>query len=106
VTPGIADKQLPDGVRIAIHICRGNNASFWLNEGDYAPIAERLFNTLPVDRFLLEYDALLAQCGKMQTVALLHEHESRLADDVACADYHDIPSLNIDTRHTSTRTNF
>jgi len=46
----------PDGVRIAIHICRGNNASFWLNEGNYAPIAERLFNTLPVDRFLLEYD--------------------------------------------------
>jgi 5-methyltetrahydropteroyltriglutamate--homocysteine methyltransferase len=46
----------PEGVCIAIHICRGNNASFWLNEGDYGPIAERLFNTLPVDRFLLEYD--------------------------------------------------
>jgi 5-methyltetrahydropteroyltriglutamate--homocysteine methyltransferase len=47
--------QKPEGTTIGIHICRGNNASFWLNEGDYEPIAEKLF-TLPVDRFLLEYD--------------------------------------------------
>jgi 5-methyltetrahydropteroyltriglutamate--homocysteine methyltransferase len=52
----VKDISKPDNVRIGIHICRGNNSSFWLNEGDYEPIAERLFSTLPVDRFLLEYD--------------------------------------------------
>ena len=41
---------------IAMHICRGNNQSKWYAEGGYEAIAERLFNSLPVDRFLLEYD--------------------------------------------------
>jgi 5-methyltetrahydropteroyltriglutamate--homocysteine methyltransferase len=42
---------------IGMHICRGNQASMWLGEGDYEPIAERLFGELPVERFLLEYDS-------------------------------------------------
>ena len=42
---------------IGLHICRGNQASMWLGEGDYEPIAERMFNELPVERFLLEYDS-------------------------------------------------
>ena len=41
---------------VAFHVCRGNNQSKWYAEGGYEAIAERLFNTLPVDRFLLEYD--------------------------------------------------
>jgi 5-methyltetrahydropteroyltriglutamate--homocysteine methyltransferase len=40
----------------AIHVCRGNNRSRWYTEGAYEAIAERLFNTLDVDTFLLEYD--------------------------------------------------
>jgi 5-methyltetrahydropteroyltriglutamate--homocysteine methyltransferase len=44
------------GVTFAIHLCRGNNRSQWYAEGGYDPIAERLFGTLAVDRFLLEYD--------------------------------------------------
>ena len=44
------------GVTVAIHICRGNNQSKWYAEGGYEPIAEKLFGTLDVDRFLLEYD--------------------------------------------------
>jgi len=45
------------GVTFAIHLCRGNNRSQWYAEGGYDPIAERLFNQLNVDRFLLEYDS-------------------------------------------------
>ena len=45
-----------EGVTVALHICRGNNQSKWYAQGGYEPIAEKLFNTLPVDRFLLEYD--------------------------------------------------
>ncbi|HEV3317444.1 MAG TPA: methionine synthase [Candidatus Angelobacter sp.] len=41
---------------LAIHLCRGNNRSHWYAEGGYDAIAEKLFGTLAVDRFLLEYD--------------------------------------------------
>jgi 5-methyltetrahydropteroyltriglutamate--homocysteine methyltransferase len=44
------------GVIAAMHLCRGNNRSHWYAEGGYDPIAEKLFNTMRVDRFLLEYD--------------------------------------------------
>ena len=44
------------GVVLAIHLCRGNSRSHWYAEGGYDPIAEKLFNTMEVDRFLLEYE--------------------------------------------------
>jgi 5-methyltetrahydropteroyltriglutamate--homocysteine methyltransferase len=44
------------GVTLAMHLCRGNNRSHWYAEGGYDAIAEKLFGTLEVDRFLLEYD--------------------------------------------------
>ena len=46
----------PDGAVIGFHVCRGNQSSMWMGEGDYEPIAEQLFSELPADRFLLEYD--------------------------------------------------
>jgi 5-methyltetrahydropteroyltriglutamate--homocysteine methyltransferase len=54
-----ADNACLEGVRrqgltVAMHICRGNNESKWYAEGGYEPIAEKLFNSLTVDRFLLE----------------------------------------------------
>ena len=45
-----------EGVTLAIHLCRGNNRSHWYAEGGYDAIAEKLFGSLEVDRFLLEYD--------------------------------------------------
>jgi 5-methyltetrahydropteroyltriglutamate--homocysteine methyltransferase len=45
------------GVAFGIHLCRGNEQSRWHREGAYDAIAERLFNTLQHDRFLLEYDS-------------------------------------------------
>jgi 5-methyltetrahydropteroyltriglutamate--homocysteine methyltransferase len=52
----VAGVERPEGVTIGLHVCRGNQASMWMTEGGYQPIAERLFSTVPVDRFLLEYD--------------------------------------------------
>ena len=40
----------------ALHVCRGNNRSRWYTEGAYDAVAERLFGSLDVDTFLLEYD--------------------------------------------------
>ena len=47
--------QRPEAT-VAFHVCRGNNQSKWYAEGGYEAIAERLFGSLAVDRFLLEYD--------------------------------------------------
>jgi 5-methyltetrahydropteroyltriglutamate--homocysteine methyltransferase len=44
------------GVTLAIHLCRGNNRGHWYAEGGYDGIAEKMFSTMEVDRFLLEYD--------------------------------------------------
>ena len=37
-------------------MCRGNLKGTWMAEGDYEPIAERLFNEATVDAFFLEFD--------------------------------------------------
>jgi 5-methyltetrahydropteroyltriglutamate--homocysteine methyltransferase len=45
-----------EGLTVGLHMCRGNNRSAWHAEGSYEAIAEKAFNLLDVDRFLLEYD--------------------------------------------------
>lgn len=42
----------------ALHLCRGNGPrGAWAIAGGYDPIAEQLFNTIHVDRLMLEYDS-------------------------------------------------
>jgi 5-methyltetrahydropteroyltriglutamate--homocysteine methyltransferase len=45
------------GVTLAMHLCRGNNRSQWYASGGYDPIAEKVFNQIDVDLFLLEYES-------------------------------------------------
>ena len=47
----------PKTMRVALHLCRGNMQGLWMGDGGYAPIAEKLFNRLDVDAFLMEYDS-------------------------------------------------
>jgi len=49
--------RLFDGITFGIHLCRGNQRSMWHREGSYDAIAEKIFNELRHDRFLLEYDS-------------------------------------------------
>ena len=45
------------GPRLAIHLCRGNNAGLWMASGGYDYIANALFDRATAfDAFLLEYD--------------------------------------------------
>ncbi|MCI0441142.1 MAG: hypothetical protein L0177_18725 [Chloroflexi bacterium] len=76
-----------EGVTLAFHVCRGNNQSKWYAQGGYGPIAERLFGSLAVDRFLLEYDTERAGTfeplrfvpqGKMVVLGLLSSKEPKL----------------------------
>ena len=45
---------------IGIHFCRGNKRSAWGAEGSYEPIAEKVFGSLNMDRYLLEFDSARA----------------------------------------------
>ena len=49
-----------DGMRIGMHLCRGNRAGVFHSEGTYDAVAERLFNSLAIDFFFLEYDSARA----------------------------------------------
>ena len=45
------------GVRLGIHLCRGNNAGMWMASGGYDYIARALFERARAfDAFFLEYD--------------------------------------------------
>lgn len=57
------------GVTLGMHLCRGNNRSHWYAEGGYDAIAEKLFGTMAVDRFLLEYDD--ARSGTFEPLRLI-----------------------------------
>jgi len=46
----------PAGMRVGLHLCRGNFKGRYLSEGGYISVAERMFGELGVDVFLLEYD--------------------------------------------------
>lgn len=55
INEAVADR--PAGMRVLMHMCRGNMQGLWMGDGGYAPIAERLFGETDVDGFLLEYDS-------------------------------------------------
>jgi 5-methyltetrahydropteroyltriglutamate--homocysteine methyltransferase len=45
------------GVRLGIHLCRGNNAGMWMASGGYDYIAKALFERATAfDAYFLEYD--------------------------------------------------
>jgi 5-methyltetrahydropteroyltriglutamate--homocysteine methyltransferase len=51
-----AVRDLP-GLRIGMHLCRGNRGGQWHAEGSYEAVAEKLFNALDIGFFFLEYDS-------------------------------------------------
>jgi 5-methyltetrahydropteroyltriglutamate--homocysteine methyltransferase len=54
INAAVADR--PTGMRIAVHMCRGNFRSSWAAEGGYDFVAEALFGELDVDAFFCEFD--------------------------------------------------
>ena len=83
-----AMRDVPRGdVTLALHVCRGNSRSRWYTEGGYDAIAEKLFGSLQVDRFLLEYDTVrsggfeplrLVPRGKSVVLGLITTKEPKL----------------------------
>ena len=76
-----------ESATLALHICRGNSRSRWYTEGGYDAIAERLFGSIDVDTFLLEYDTdrsggfeplRLVPRGKTVVLGLITTKEGKL----------------------------
>ncbi|MBV9568456.1 MAG: 5-methyltetrahydropteroyltriglutamate--homocysteine S-methyltransferase, partial [Hyphomicrobiales bacterium] len=54
VQEALRDK--PKDLVISMHLCRGNFRSTFVASGGYEPIADTLFNTMPVDAYFMEWD--------------------------------------------------
>jgi 5-methyltetrahydropteroyltriglutamate--homocysteine methyltransferase len=48
--------QKPEGMLLAMHLCRGNFQSTFAASGDYEPVAEALLSEMDIDAYFLEYD--------------------------------------------------
>jgi 5-methyltetrahydropteroyltriglutamate--homocysteine methyltransferase len=60
------------GVRLGIHLCRGNNAGMWMASGGYDFIAKALFERATAfDVYCLEYDD--ARSGSFEPLAGAHD---------------------------------
>ena len=51
-----AVKHRPRGMRVGVHVCRGNYKGMYLSEGGYDSVAEKFFGRTDVNHFLLEFD--------------------------------------------------
>ncbi|GJD52025.1 5-methyltetrahydropteroyltriglutamate--homocysteine methyltransferase [Methylobacterium crusticola] len=55
VRAALRDK--PDDLTVTMHLCRGNFRSTFIASGGYEPVAETLFNRMPVDGYFMEWDS-------------------------------------------------
>jgi 5-methyltetrahydropteroyltriglutamate--homocysteine methyltransferase len=63
------DAVKSDDVIVAMHLCRGSRVAWLHGPGHYDWLAERLFDTLHVDRFILEYDTDV--CGGFEPLRFI-----------------------------------
>ncbi|KIP11392.1 hypothetical protein PHLGIDRAFT_516333 [Phlebiopsis gigantea 11061_1 CR5-6] len=95
-------RERPSDLTVGLHTCRGNYKGLHYCEGGYDRIAQKLFNTLDVDSFYLEYDSeraggleplkflppnkvavlglVTTKNGKLETVAELHDAVDEAAE--------------------------
>jgi 5-methyltetrahydropteroyltriglutamate--homocysteine methyltransferase len=49
-------KDKPADLAVTMHLCRGNFRSTFIASGGYEPVAEVLFNSMPIDGYFMEWD--------------------------------------------------
>jgi 5-methyltetrahydropteroyltriglutamate--homocysteine methyltransferase len=54
VRAALRDK--PADLQVTMHLCRGNFRSTFIASGGYEPVADVLFNTMPIDGYFMEWD--------------------------------------------------
>jgi len=50
----------PQSMTVGVHLCRGNFRGHFIGSGGYEPVAEKFFNEVEAELFLLEYDSARA----------------------------------------------
>jgi 5-methyltetrahydropteroyltriglutamate--homocysteine methyltransferase len=63
----------PAGMRIGMHLCRGNRGGQWHSEGSYDDVADRLFNAMNIPFYFLEYDS--PRAGSFTPLRLVPSHK-------------------------------
>ncbi len=66
--------RAPQGMRIGMHLCRGNRMGHWQAAGGYDLVAEKVFRNLAIDFFFLEYDS--ERAGGFAPLKFLPEHKA------------------------------
>ena len=66
--------QCPAGMRIGLHLCRGNRMGHWQAEGGYDLVADKLFRACVIDFFFLEYDS--ARAGSFEPLKAVPAHKA------------------------------
>jgi len=64
----------PQEMSIGMHLCRGNRGGHWHAEGSYEEVGERLFNSLAVQFYFLEYDT--PRAGSFTPLRFVPRHKS------------------------------
>lgn len=67
-------RDLPPGLRMGIHLCRGNRGGQFHAEGGYDLVAQKMFNELDIDLFYLEYDS--ERAGGFEPLAVVPQGKS------------------------------
>ena len=66
--------RAPPGMRIGMHLCRGNRMGHWQAAGGYDTVADKAFRGLAIDFFFLEYDS--ERAGTFEPLRLVPEHKA------------------------------
>jgi 5-methyltetrahydropteroyltriglutamate--homocysteine methyltransferase len=67
-------KKAPPGMRIGMHLCRGNRGGHFHAEGSYDVVAEKLFNDLEIGFYFMEYDS--PRAGDFSPLRHVPRHKS------------------------------
>jgi 5-methyltetrahydropteroyltriglutamate--homocysteine methyltransferase len=67
-------KKAPRGMRIGMHLCRGNRGGHFHAEGSYDVVAEKLFNDLEIGFYFMEYDS--PRAGDFSPLRHVPRHKS------------------------------
>jgi 5-methyltetrahydropteroyltriglutamate--homocysteine methyltransferase len=74
----------PESMSVGMHLCRGNQAGLWAGSGGYDYIAERLFNEIAVDDYLMEYDS--ERAGSFEPLRFLPKNKKALIGVISTKD--------------------
>jgi methionine synthase II (cobalamin-independent) len=67
-------RAAPAGLRIGMHLCRGNRGGRWHAQGSYDAVAEKMFNRLEIGFYFLEYDT--PRAGTFAPLRFVPGHKS------------------------------